>query len=121
MTISGEFQNGIKWYGTKGWIFVQRDGMNSPTAKPGDPVPKVEVLQASDPKILDQRDRAERNSSVYQRRPAWELAGLHSEPAGADSAAGDWAPGVLDMPGALDCDEDEAAAPLGSEGGTLYQ
>ncbi|HSU20022.1 MAG TPA: Gfo/Idh/MocA family oxidoreductase [Acidobacteriaceae bacterium] len=52
MTVSGEFQNGIKWYGTKGWIFVQRDGMNSPTAKPGDPVPKVEVLQASDPKIL---------------------------------------------------------------------
>jgi predicted dehydrogenase len=52
MTISGEFQNGIKWYGTKGWIFVQRDGMNSPTAKPGDPVPQVEVLQASDPKIL---------------------------------------------------------------------
>lgn len=52
MTISGDFPNGIKWYGTKGWIFVQRDGMNSPTAKPGDPVPKVEVLQASDPKIL---------------------------------------------------------------------
>jgi hypothetical protein len=52
MTVSGEFPNGIKWYGTKGWIFVQRDGMNSPTAKPGDPVPKVEVLQASDPKIL---------------------------------------------------------------------
>lgn len=53
MDISGDFPNGIKWYGTKGWIFVQRDGMNSPTAKPGDPVPKVEVLQASDPKILD--------------------------------------------------------------------
>lgn len=52
MDISGKFPNGIKWYGTEGWIFVQRDGMNSPTAKPGDPVPKVEVLQASDPKIL---------------------------------------------------------------------
>lgn len=52
MDISGDFPNGIKWYGTEGWIFVQRDGMNSPTAKPGDPVPKVEVLQASDPKIL---------------------------------------------------------------------
>ncbi len=53
MDISGDFPNGIKWVGTKGWLFVQRDGMNSPTAKPGDPVPKVEVLQASDPKILD--------------------------------------------------------------------
>jgi predicted dehydrogenase len=53
MDISGDFPNGIKWYGTKGWIFVQRDGMNSPTAKPGDPVPQVQVLQASDPKILD--------------------------------------------------------------------
>lgn len=52
MDISGDFPNGIKWYGTEGWIFVQRDGMNSPTAKPGDPVPKAEVLQASDPKIL---------------------------------------------------------------------
>ena len=52
MDISEDFPNGIKWYGTEGWIFVQRDGMNSPTAKPGDPVPKVEVLQASDPKIL---------------------------------------------------------------------
>ena len=53
MDISGDFPNGIKWIGTKGWLFVQRDGMNSPTAKPGDPVPKVEVLQASDVKILD--------------------------------------------------------------------
>jgi predicted dehydrogenase len=53
MDISGDFPNGIKWYGAKGWIFVQRDGMNSPTAKPGDPVPQVQVLQASDPKILD--------------------------------------------------------------------
>ena len=52
MTISGDFPNGIKWYGTKGWIFVTRDGMASPTAKPGDPAPNIVPLQASDPKIL---------------------------------------------------------------------
>ena len=32
MTISGEFENGIKWIGDKGWIFVCRDGMTTPTA-----------------------------------------------------------------------------------------
>jgi predicted dehydrogenase len=53
MTISGDFPNGIKWYGTKGWIFVTRDGMASPTAKPGDPAPNIVPLQASDPRILE--------------------------------------------------------------------
>ena len=53
MTISGDLPNGIKWYGTKGWIFVTRDGMATPTAKPGDPAPEIVPLQASDPKILD--------------------------------------------------------------------
>ena len=53
MTISGDFPNGIKWYGTKGWIFVTRDGMASPTAKPGDPAPNIVPLQASDPAILE--------------------------------------------------------------------
>src|SRR5437868_4639702 len=32
MTISGEFENGIKWMGDKGWIFVCRDTGTSPTA-----------------------------------------------------------------------------------------
>lgn len=52
MDISGDFPNGIKWFGTKGWIFVTRDEMTTPTASAGQTV-KIEPLMASDPKILD--------------------------------------------------------------------
>ncbi len=52
MDISGDFPNGIKWYGTKGWIFVTRDEMTTPTAAAGQTT-KIEPLMASDPKILD--------------------------------------------------------------------
>jgi predicted dehydrogenase len=52
MDISGDFPNGIKWYGTKGWLFVTRDEMISPTTVAGQSV-KIEPLMASDPKILD--------------------------------------------------------------------
>jgi len=52
MDISGDFPNGIKWYGTEGSLFVTRDEQASPTAAPGDKA-KVEPLVASDPKILD--------------------------------------------------------------------
>jgi predicted dehydrogenase len=52
MDISGDFPNGIKWYGTKGWIFVTRDEMTTPTAGSGQ-VTKIEPLMASDPKVLD--------------------------------------------------------------------
>ena len=52
MDISGDFPNGIKWYGTKGWIFVTRDEMTTPTSN-GGPATKIEPLMASDPKILD--------------------------------------------------------------------
>lgn len=51
MTISGDFPNGIKWYGTKGWIFVCRDTGTTPTASLTETV-KIEPLNASDPKIL---------------------------------------------------------------------
>jgi predicted dehydrogenase len=56
MTISGDFENGIKWIGDKGWIFVCRDGMTTPTAMPnstGAPSIPIIPLRASDPKILD--------------------------------------------------------------------
>ncbi|WP_158794430.1 Gfo/Idh/MocA family oxidoreductase [Granulicella sp. L60] len=53
MDISGDFPNGIKWYGTNGWIFVTRDEMTTPTATPGGQPVKIEPLMASDPKILD--------------------------------------------------------------------
>jgi predicted dehydrogenase len=52
MDISGDFPNGIKWYGTTGWLFVTRDEMTSPTAVAGQSA-KIEPLMASDPKILD--------------------------------------------------------------------
>ncbi len=51
MDISGDFPNGIKWVGTKGWLFVTRDEMTTPTAS-GGPAVKIEPLMASDPKIL---------------------------------------------------------------------
>jgi predicted dehydrogenase len=52
MAISGDFPNGIKFIGTKGWLFVTREG----NVTPSDPVsgkPPGKVLDASDPKILD--------------------------------------------------------------------
>jgi len=53
MAISGDYPNGIKFYGTKGWIFVTRDETvtaSDPGATPG---AKPKPLVASDPKILD--------------------------------------------------------------------
>ena len=52
MDISGDFPNGIKWYGTKGSLFVTRDEQASPTAAAGQKV-NIQPLVASDPKILD--------------------------------------------------------------------
>jgi hypothetical protein len=52
MTISGDFPNGIKFYGTKGWIFVSRG--NEQVTK-SDPVAKLNdatALAASDPAII---------------------------------------------------------------------
>jgi hypothetical protein len=51
MDISGDVPNGIKWIGTKGWLFVTRDEMATPTSA-GGPSVKIEPLMASDPKIL---------------------------------------------------------------------
>jgi predicted dehydrogenase len=53
MTISGDFENGIKWVGDKGWIFVCRDTGTTPTSTFGTPAPAIIPLRASDPKILD--------------------------------------------------------------------
>jgi predicted dehydrogenase len=52
MTVSGDFANGIKFYGSKGWIFVSRG--NEQVTK-SDPVAKLNdatALAASDPKII---------------------------------------------------------------------
>jgi predicted dehydrogenase len=52
MDISGDFPNGIKFYGTDGWIFVTRDEMVTPTDS-GKPAAAPQPLTASNPKILD--------------------------------------------------------------------
>ena len=52
MAISGDFPNGIKFYGSDGWIFVTRDELVTPT-DPGTSKAKIEPLIASNPKILD--------------------------------------------------------------------
>jgi predicted dehydrogenase len=52
MSISGDFPNGIKFYGTKGWLFVSRG--NEQVTK-SDPVAKLNdatALASSDPKII---------------------------------------------------------------------
>ena len=54
MDISGDFPNGIKFYGSEGWIFVTRDEMVTPTdAGGGKPAAAPQPLVASNPKILD--------------------------------------------------------------------
>ena len=50
MSISGDYPNGIKFIGTKGWIFVTREE-NVTASDPGGP--KGQPLEASDPNILD--------------------------------------------------------------------
>jgi predicted dehydrogenase len=50
MSISGDYPNGIKFIGAKGWIFVTREE-NVTASDPGGP--KGKPLEASDPKILD--------------------------------------------------------------------
>jgi predicted dehydrogenase len=52
MSVSGDFPNGIKFYGTRGWIFVSRG--NEQVTK-SDPVAKlndITALASSDPKII---------------------------------------------------------------------
>ena len=52
MSISGDYPNGIKFYGSKGWIFVSRG--NEQVTK-SDPVAKLNdntALASSDPKII---------------------------------------------------------------------
>src|ERR1700727_155234 len=53
MAISGAYPNGIKFYGSKGWIFVERDTQVTPTDPGGKPGPTRPPLTSSDPKVLD--------------------------------------------------------------------
>ena len=52
MIVSGDFPNGIKFYGTDGWVFVSR---GNETVTASDPVARLkdsQALAASDPKII---------------------------------------------------------------------
>ncbi len=52
LTISGAYPNGIKFYGTEGWLFVSR-GDEAVTASDPAGTVKGKKLAASNPKILD--------------------------------------------------------------------
>lgn len=52
MDISGDFPNGVKFIGTKGWIFVARDAAVTASDPSFGAKPRP-ALAASDPKILD--------------------------------------------------------------------
>ena len=73
MDISGDFPNGIKFYGTKGWIFVTRTEQVTPTDPGGKPKIAssgsgplaVAGLTVSDPKIL-QSDFGSNDIHLYR-------------------------------------------------------
>lgn len=50
MSISGDYPNGIKYIGTKGWLFVSRGDAAATASDPKSG--KAKALDASDPKIL---------------------------------------------------------------------
>lgn len=52
MDISGNFPNGIKFYGTKGWIFVSRGNEQVTASDPGAKLKDTTALASSDPKIV---------------------------------------------------------------------
>ncbi len=52
MQISGSFPNGVKFYGSEGWIFVSRGNVAVTSSDPTKPGSELKALDASDPKIL---------------------------------------------------------------------
>jgi predicted dehydrogenase len=52
MTVSNEFLNGIKFEGTKGWIFVSRGDYQATSSDPTKPGEQAKKLDASDPRLL---------------------------------------------------------------------
>jgi predicted dehydrogenase len=53
MDISGNFPNGIKFYGTKGWIFVSRGNETVTASDPAAKLKDATALASSDPKIIE--------------------------------------------------------------------
>ena len=52
MIVSNEYQNGIKFEGTDGWVFVSRGDYQVTGSDPGAQAVQAKKLDASDPKIL---------------------------------------------------------------------
>jgi len=52
MQVSGDFPNGVKFYGSEGWLFVSRGSVSVTSSDPTDPGSELKALDASDPKIL---------------------------------------------------------------------
>jgi predicted dehydrogenase len=52
MIVSNEFQNGIKFEGTKGWIFVSRGDYQATSSDPNAGTVQAKKIDASDPSIL---------------------------------------------------------------------
>jgi predicted dehydrogenase len=52
MIVSNEFDNGIKFEGTNGWIFVSRGDYQATSSDPAKPGPQAKKIDASDVKIL---------------------------------------------------------------------
>jgi predicted dehydrogenase len=52
MIVSNEFDNGIKFEGTKGWVFVSRGDYQATSSDPAKPGPQAKKIDASDPALL---------------------------------------------------------------------
>jgi predicted dehydrogenase len=52
MIVSNEFENGIKFEGTTGWIFVSRGDYQATSSDPLKPGVQAKKIDASDPKLL---------------------------------------------------------------------
>jgi predicted dehydrogenase len=53
MSVSGDYTNGIKFYGSKGWIFVSRGSEQVTKSDPDAKLKDAKALAASDPKIIE--------------------------------------------------------------------
>ena len=117
MTISGDFENGIKWIGDKGWIFVCRDGRNdadSIAQRSSGSDCSAARQRPEDSRLRDWLGRVPR---LHRGRSAWQLAGLHPFAQGARRAGGTGASRLQHLPAALDCDEGAASYSLESGDG----
>ena len=53
MDVSGSFPNGVKFYGSEGWIFVSRGNVAVTSSDPSQEASELKALDASDPKLLE--------------------------------------------------------------------